>query len=116
MAYLQRLQVQDQIEEDCEARMDSQGWSAAKKDSKRAIELNNGRAAQMGILALMVHEKLDNNPYIINSLIGKATCGRWKSKSGVAIHLSIFPRSSPLLQVPRWISTLASKPVACSRR
>ncbi len=27
---------------------------------KRAIELNNGRAAQMGILGLMVHEKLGN--------------------------------------------------------
>jgi hypothetical protein len=26
--------------------------------SKRAIELNQGRAAQMGILALMVHEQL----------------------------------------------------------
>jgi hypothetical protein len=25
---------------------------------KRAIELNQGRAAQMGLLALMVHEKL----------------------------------------------------------
>jgi len=24
----------------------------------------------MGILALMVHEKLDNNPYIINDLLG----------------------------------------------
>jgi hypothetical protein len=37
------------------------GWDsfdAATKMSKRAIELNNGRAAQMGILALMVHEKL----------------------------------------------------------
>ena len=40
------------------------------KLSKRAIELNNGRAAQMGILALMVHEKLNNDPYIINSLLG----------------------------------------------
>jgi hypothetical protein len=28
---------------------------------RRAIELNNGRAAQMGILALMVHEKLGVN-------------------------------------------------------
>uniref|UniRef100_A0A7S2V0N7 Uncharacterized protein n=1 Tax=Fibrocapsa japonica TaxID=94617 RepID=A0A7S2V0N7_9STRA len=37
---------------------------------KRAIELNNGRAAQMGILALMVHEKLNNDPYVINSLVG----------------------------------------------
>ena len=63
-------QVKEDIEADCEARMDAQGWDAAKKDSKRAIELNNGRAAQMGILALMVHEKLDNNPYIINDLLG----------------------------------------------
>jgi hypothetical protein len=37
------------------------GWAnfdAATKLKKRAVELNNGRAAQMGILALMVHEKL----------------------------------------------------------
>lgn len=37
------------------------GWdtfSADEKLRKRAIELNNGRAAQMGILGLMVHEKL----------------------------------------------------------
>jgi hypothetical protein len=37
------------------------GWdtfSDQKKLEKRAIELNNGRAAQMGILALMVHEKM----------------------------------------------------------
>jgi hypothetical protein len=37
------------------------GWDKLDDDtklSKRAIELNQGRAAQMGILALMVHEKL----------------------------------------------------------
>ena len=37
------------------------GWdkqSDAWKTKKRTIELNNGRAAQMGLLALMVHEKL----------------------------------------------------------
>jgi hypothetical protein len=38
------------------------GWIAdyddATKLRKRTIELNNGRAAQMGILALMVHEQL----------------------------------------------------------
>ncbi|EEC45673.1 protein fucoxanthin chlorophyll a/c protein [Phaeodactylum tricornutum CCAP 1055/1] len=37
------------------------GWDSfddATKMKKRAIELNQGRAAQMGILALMVHEKL----------------------------------------------------------
>jgi len=39
------------------------GWDKlndAAKMRKRAIELNNGRAAQMGILGLMVHEKLGN--------------------------------------------------------
>jgi len=30
------------------------------KQRKRAIEINNGRAAQMGILGLMVHEKMGN--------------------------------------------------------
>ena len=49
------------------------GW--AKKDKewqtqKREIEINNGRAAMMGILALMVHEGLNNDPYVINSLFG----------------------------------------------
>ena len=37
------------------------GWDTfddEKKLQKRAIELNQGRAAQMGILALMVHEQL----------------------------------------------------------
>ena len=37
------------------------GWDDFDEDeklSKRAIELNNGRAAQMGILGLMVHEKI----------------------------------------------------------
>ena len=32
---------------------------------KRAIELNNGRAAMMGILGLMVHEKLGNLDLIL---------------------------------------------------
>merc|ERR1712051_828766 len=37
------------------------GWDSFDEDTKmekRAIELNQGRAAMMGILALMVHEKL----------------------------------------------------------
>merc|ERR1719343_1996735 len=44
------------------------GWdklSADAKMKKRAIELNNGRAAQMGILGLMVHEKLGNVDLLI---------------------------------------------------
>jgi hypothetical protein len=39
------------------------GWDTfteEQKTSKRAIELNNGRAAQMGLLGLMVHDKLGN--------------------------------------------------------
>jgi len=57
----------DDIEE---AQLKASGWDEETIQKKMAIELNNGRAAQMGILALMVHEKLDNNPYIINSLLG----------------------------------------------
>ena len=50
--------------------MDIIGWDGETIDRKIAIELNNGRAAMMGIFALVIHEKLDNNPYIINSLLG----------------------------------------------
>mmetsp|Transcript_22804 Transcript_22804/g.38055 ORF Transcript_22804/g.38055 Transcript_22804/m.38055 type:complete len:124 (-) Transcript_22804:98-469(-) len=57
--------VQADIEDKCE-----ESYSSFTVDRRKAVELNNGRAAQMGILALMVHEKLDNNPYIINSLLG----------------------------------------------
>mmetsp|Transcript_7772 Transcript_7772/g.15508 ORF Transcript_7772/g.15508 Transcript_7772/m.15508 type:complete len:221 (+) Transcript_7772:130-792(+) len=49
------------------------GWdklSKEEQDKKRGIELNNGRAAQMGILGLMVHEQLNGEPYVINSLFG----------------------------------------------
>ena len=49
------------------------GWDTLmpeEQERKRAIELNQGRAAMMGILALMVHEMLGNDPYIINTLLG----------------------------------------------
>ena len=61
-------QRQEEIEE---AQLKASGWDEETISKKKAIELNNGRAAQMGILGLMVHEKLNNDPYIINSLLGQ---------------------------------------------
>jgi hypothetical protein len=50
------------------------GWdsfSPEEQERKRGIELNNGRAAMMGILGLMVHEMLpSHDPYMINALLG----------------------------------------------
>lgn len=47
-----------------------EAWTVEEQNVKRAIELNNGRAAQMGILGLMVHEQMDNHPYVINEILG----------------------------------------------
>ena len=47
------------------------GWDTFDEEtklSKRAIELNNGRAAMMGILGLMVHEQLGTNLPIIGQM------------------------------------------------
>ncbi len=45
-------------------------WNQDTIRRKKAVELNNGRAAMMGILGLMVHEKIDNHPYVLNGLLG----------------------------------------------
>lgn len=55
----------DGLEEYCEST-----YPDIATERRKGVELNNGRAAQMGILGLMVHEKLDGNAYIINSLLG----------------------------------------------
>lgn len=44
--------------------------SDAQKNTKRAVELNNGRAAQMGIFALITHELINGHPYVINDMLG----------------------------------------------
>merc|ERR1711991_130541 len=57
--------IKEELEDYC-----TTNYPDIAEDRRKAVELANGRAAQMGILALMVHEKLDNNPYVINSLLG----------------------------------------------
>merc|ERR1712129_682653 len=47
------------------------GWDTFDEEtklSKRGIELNNGRAAIMGILGLMVHEKLGGSIPIVGEM------------------------------------------------
>ena len=47
------------------------GWDSfdeETKTAKRAVELNNGRAAMMGILGLMVHEQLGGSVPIVGEL------------------------------------------------
>ena len=47
------------------------GWNKFDEDTKlqkRAIELNNGRAAMMGILGLLVHEQLGGSIPIVGEM------------------------------------------------
>ena len=62
--------IQKNMEEYCTDVMKGYKWNDATIRRKQEIELNNGRAAQMGILGLMVHEKLNGDPYVLNSLLG----------------------------------------------
>ena len=58
------------IADGCTNYMNNIGWSEKTQRTKSAIELNNGRAAMMGILGLAVHERIDNNPYVLNAILG----------------------------------------------
>lgn len=53
-----------------EVHLKKSGWNEATIARKKAIELNNGRAAMMGILGLMTHELINKDPYVLNSLLG----------------------------------------------
>jgi hypothetical protein len=64
MGYTSR---QEEIEE---IHLKKSGWDAKTIERKKAVELNNGRAAQMGILGLMTHELINGQPYVINGLLG----------------------------------------------
>mmetsp|Transcript_2889 Transcript_2889/g.3050 ORF Transcript_2889/g.3050 Transcript_2889/m.3050 type:complete len:203 (-) Transcript_2889:169-777(-) len=44
--------------------------SEEDRRKKRMIELNNGRAAMMGLLALLIHEQINHRPYVINDILG----------------------------------------------
>ena len=47
------------------------GWDSFDEETKlqkRAIELNNGRAAQFGILGLMMHEQLGGSIPIVGEM------------------------------------------------
>ena len=74
--------VQDTIEENCVEQMESFGWDVETQVNKANIELNNGRAAQMGILALMVHERLGK--WLGSKLPTQLSyhCDRWQSLCG----------------------------------
>merc|ERR1711998_629876 len=64
------------------------GWDSFDEDQKlqkRGIELNQGRAAMMGILGLMVHEGIDNNPYIINDILGAPGAFRPPAAASLAL-------------------------------
>ena len=50
--------------------LDKSKWDAKTIERRRAVELNNGRAAMMGIWGLVTHEMIDGKPYVLNEMMG----------------------------------------------
>jgi hypothetical protein len=46
------------------------GWDAEEQMRKRQVELNNGRAAMMGFLGIVVHEQINGRPFVVNDIFG----------------------------------------------
>jgi hypothetical protein len=53
-----------------EVHLKASKWDAKTIERRMAVELNNGRAAMMGISGLVYHECANGTPYIINELLG----------------------------------------------
>jgi hypothetical protein len=57
----------DEIEK---VHLEKSKWSEKTIYNKKTVEVNNGRAAMMGIFGLVTHELINGQPYVINSLLG----------------------------------------------
>lgn len=88
-------------------------WESFDEETKlrkRAIELNNGRAAQMGIFGMIVHEVLSNQPYIINDILGELLPSCLFSKHPPPYHAFVLRLSAQPGHVVCYSEVLVPRP------